>query len=239
MVQKYKTKVIEIREDTHNTRVFKVVFDGIENFNFIAGQFVMMWKEDFKNEQGYEIKRAYSIASSPDQKGYLEFCIKKERVFSSMIMNMEVGTELWIEGPHGKFILDNKHRDKDIVFFAGGSGISSVMSLMRALKYEKSKQNIYLFYGFREAKDFIFKNELITYPNKFENFNFVPCVTSGQDPGLPFESKRVNLELIKKYLVSPENKKVFIVGSGPYVVDVRKMCKEFGFKSEDIHVEVY
>jgi len=239
MAEKYKAKVIEIKQDTHDTRVFKVVFDGVSDFDFIAGQFVMMWKDDFNNGSGKPVRRAYSIASSPDQKGYLEFCIKKEGVFSTMIMEMEVGTEFWIEGPFGKFYLEEDFKDKDFVFLAGGSGITSPMSMIRALKFEKNKQNKHLFYSFRQAKDFIYKDELVTYPNEIENFKLIPCVTSGEDPGLPFENQRVSIEILKKYLVNADNKNAFIVGSGPYVKDVKEICLEFGFKPENVHIEVY
>lgn len=239
MVQKYKVKVKEIIQETHDTKAYRVVFDELEKLDFLAGQFFMVWKEDFKNERESVIRRPYSVASSPDNKDYLEFCIKKEGVFSNMMFNITVGTELMIEGPYGRFVLNDEYKNKDFVFFAGGSGISSLISMIRRLKYEKNKQKIFLFFGFRDTRDFIYKDEITKYPKEFANFELIPCVSSGEKLEIRSEDGRINLEIMKKYLKNPENKNAFICGAPDFVKDVKKLCLDFGFKEENVHVEVY
>lgn len=239
MIQKYKAKVTEIIQDTHNIKLFRVVFDGLKELEFLPGQFFMLSKEDFKNEKGFMIKRAYSIASSPENKDYVEFCMKKEGIFTNMMFEIPVGTELILEGPAGRFILNEEHKKKDIVFFAAGSGIAPLMSMMRRLRYEKNNKNIFLFFGFRNADDFIYKNEIINCKKKLKNFKLIPCVSSGAKLDIPSENGRVSLEIVKKYLERPDNKEAFICGAPAFVKDVKKICLDLGFKEENIHMEVY
>ena len=160
-------------------------------------------------------------------------------VFSTMLFGLSKGDELMIEGPYGKFVLKEEHKDKDIVFFAAGSGIAPLMSMMRSLKYEKNKQKIYLFFGFRNADDFIYKKEISNYPKDFANFKLIPCVSSCDKLEIDCEEGRVSLEIVKKYLDNPSNKNAFICGAPTFVKDVKKLCLDFGFKEENVRIEVY
>ena len=77
-----------------------------------------------------------------------------------MMFEIPIGTELILEGPSGRFVLNEENKRKDIVFFAAGSGIAPLMSMMRRLRYEKHERDVFLFFGFRNANDFIYKNEI-------------------------------------------------------------------------------
>lgn len=239
MIKKYKARVSEIIQETHNTKLFRVVFDGLKELEFLPGQFFMLSKEGFKNEKGFLIKRAYSIASSPENKDYVEFCMKKVGIFTNMLFGIDAGSELILEGPSGRFVLNEENKKKDLVFFAAGSGIAPLMSMMRRLRDEKNERNIFLFFGFRNANDFIYKNEIVNYPKELKNFKLVPCVSSGEKIEVPYESGRMNFEIIKKYIKNPEGREAFICGAPAFVKDVKKICLDFGFKEENIHMEVY
>lgn len=239
MIQKYKAKVTEIVQDTHNIKLFRVIFDGLKELEFLPGQFFMLSKEDFKNEKGFLIKRPYSIASSPENKDYVEFCMEQEGIFTNMMFKIPVGTELILDGPSGRFVLNEEHKKKDIVFFAAGTGIAPLMSMMRRLRYEKNERNIFLFFGFRHANDFIYKNEIINCQKELKKFKLIPCVSSGEKLEIPSEKGRVSLEIVRKYLESPDNREAFICGAPVFVKEVKQMCLELGFKEENIHMEVY
>ncbi len=238
MIKKYKVKVSEIIQETDNVKLFRVVFDGLKELEFLPGQFFMLSKEDFKNEKGFLIKRAYSIASSPENRDYIEFCMKKVGAFTNMIFGLPLGAELILEGPSGRFVLTEEHKKKDLVFFAAGTGIAPLMSMIRRLAYEKNGRNISLFFGFRRADGFIYKSEIINFQKKL-NFKLIPCVSSGEKLEIPFESGRVSMESVKKHLGSPDNKEAFICGAPAFVKDVKKICLDFGFKEENVHMEVY
>ena len=239
MIKKYNAKVTEIIQDTHNVRLFRVVFDGLKELEFLPGQFFMLSKEGFNNEKGFPIKRAYSIASSPENRDYIEFCLEKEGIFTNMLFEITVGTELILEGHSGRFVMNEEHKKKELVFFAAGTGIAPLMSMMRRLRYEKSERNIFLFFGFRNANDFIYKKELTKFLKELKNFKLVPCVSSGEKIELPYESGRVNFEIVKKHLKTPESKEAFICGAPAFVKDLKKQCLDLGFKEENIHLEVY
>lgn len=239
MIKKYKAKVTEIIQDTHDVKLFRVAFDGLKELEFLPGQFFMMSKEGFNNEKGFPIKRAYSIASSPENTNHVEFCVKKEGIFTTMMFDVPVGTEFILEGPSGRFVLNEEHKKKDSVFLASGSGIAPIMSMMRRLRHEKNEKNSYLFFGFRHTKDFIYEKEITDFPKTIKNFKLIPCVSSGEELVIPHEHGRLTPEIFKKYLNNPENKEVFICGSPVFVKDSKQMCLDFGFKETEIHMEVY
>ena len=126
MIKKYKAKVTEIIQYANDIKLFRVAFDGLKELEYLPGQFFMLSKEGFNNEKGFPIKRAYSIASSPENKNSIEFCLKKEGIFTTMMFDIPVGTELILEGPSGSFVLNEEHKKKEIVFLASGSGIAPI-----------------------------------------------------------------------------------------------------------------
>ena len=239
MIKKYKAKVTEIVQDTHDVKLFRVAFDGLKELEFLPGQFFMMSKEGFNNEKGFPIKRAYSIASSPENKDSVEFCVKKEGIFTNMLFDIPVGTELIMEGPSGRFVLNEEHKKKEMIFLASGSGIAPIMAMIRRLRYEKHEKNSYLFFGFRHLKDFIYEKEIINFPKDIKNFRLIPCVSSKEELVIPHEHGRLTSDIFKKHIDNNQNKEVFICGSPAFVKDSKQMCLDFGIKETEIHMEVY
>ena len=77
VLKKYEIHVKSIEDFNENIRIVKFRFD-ISSFDILPGGFVMLWKEGYLDERGILIKRAYSVASSVENKNYLEICFKIE-----------------------------------------------------------------------------------------------------------------------------------------------------------------
>ena len=130
MSEFYALTVSEVKKETPNS--VSISFDIPENlkntFAFKAGQYITVKYQS----GGKEIRRAYSICSSP-KSGILKVGVKKVNngAFSMYANNqLKVGDQLQVMPPTGKFILEPNL--KNYVAFAAGSGITPVLSLIKS-----------------------------------------------------------------------------------------------------------
>ncbi len=72
--------------------------------------------------------------------------------------SLKNGEDVILEGPYGKFILDNQ--DEKLVFIAGGIGITPVFSILEDIYLKKEKKDCVLFYGNKRMNDIPFYDEL-------------------------------------------------------------------------------
>ena len=138
-----------------------VVFDIPENlqsdFTFTAGQYITL-KTTINGE---EVRRAYSICSSPNS-GEVKVAVKavENGTFSVYATEkLNEGDQLDVHTPEGNFIL-TPESGKHYIAFAAGSGITPVLSMVRSVLEDSSDAKITLVYGNKSEADTIFKNEL-------------------------------------------------------------------------------
>jgi len=130
------------------------------NINYKAGQFLTI----IVSVQGKEIRRAYSLCSSPyaDQ----EMAVMVKRVEDGLMSNwlgdnLKKGMKLKVMEPMGQFTTDyNKGNKRHIIMFAGGSGITPMMSIIKSIISQEPDSICSLIYCNRDIDSIIFKNEL-------------------------------------------------------------------------------
>ncbi|MFY0631898.1 MAG: ferredoxin--NADP reductase [Flavobacteriaceae bacterium] len=164
----HKLSINNIIQETANA--VSVVFDIHDNlkpnFSFKAGQYITVKKE----LNGKEIRRAYSICASP-KSGEVKVAIKTVEggTFSVYATSqLKTGDVLEVHEPEGKFIL-NPEAGKNYIAFAAGSGITPVLSMVKAILENTSDATITLVYGNKSEADTIFKNELEALQNEFSS----------------------------------------------------------------------
>ncbi|TAE46063.1 MAG: ferredoxin--NADP reductase [Cytophagales bacterium] len=144
------------------TEAVSITFDNPENtrLDYKAGQFLTF----IIQKDGKEIRRAYSLCSSPTTDELPAVAIKKVQngnISQYMTTNVRIGDVLECLTPMGIFTTDflaDNHRH--LVLFAGGSGITPMFSILKtALSIEKNTK-ISLIYANKDNENIIFKNEL-------------------------------------------------------------------------------
>jgi ferredoxin-NADP reductase len=150
--------VAAVVEETDDTRSFVLdVPDALAGtFAYTAGQFCTFRAAI----GGNEIVRCYSMSSAPEAGEPLTITVRRvaEGVMSNwMIDTLEPGATIDVMRPTGLFVL--RDVDTPIVAFAGGSGITPVMSIIkRALAV--TNRSIMLAYANRDAEHVIFADAL-------------------------------------------------------------------------------
>ena len=109
--------ITDIREETPDVKTFRVnAPEGGKLFEHMPGQCAMLCAPGISEGM-------FSITSSPTNKEYQEFSIKKCGVLTDYLHSLEVGDEITVRGPYGNhFPVEDKLKGKDLLFIAGGIG---------------------------------------------------------------------------------------------------------------------
>ncbi len=149
-----------------------------EHFDFIQGQY-LTFKRDFDGE---ELRRSYSICAGRDD-GVLQVGIKRVEggAFSTWAnTELQVGDTLQAMPPMGGFFTDlNADAAKTYLGFAGGSGITPVLSLIKTTLTREPNSSFSLVYANKGVATIMFREELEDLKNYFMGrFNVIHILES-------------------------------------------------------------
>lgn len=150
-------EVTDIRADTPDVKTFRVnAVGGGKVFEHIPGQCAMLSIPGSGEAM-------FSITSSPTNKEYMEFSIKKCGCLTNWLHDMEVGQQITIRGPYGNgFPVDTDFAGKDLLFIAGGIGLAPLRSVINYCRDNRDKYGkIDIVYGSRSADDLVDYQEII------------------------------------------------------------------------------
>jgi predicted ferric reductase len=101
----------------------------------------------------------FSIASSPMPDGEVRVTIKESGDFTSTIGRIKPGDLATVHGPFGRFS-HLFYPSDDLVFVAGGIGITPLMSMLRYMRDRRDARRVLLVYANRTSADVVFQSEL-------------------------------------------------------------------------------
>jgi NAD(P)H-flavin reductase len=145
--------------DTKDIKTFRLAFvnkEDEERFKYIPGQFAELSIYG-KGES------PIGIASSPTQKGYIEFTVQKAGVVTSTLHEMEEGTLMGVRGPLGNSWPLEFLEGKNIVIVGGGFAFTTLRSLINYMIFEENRKRfgkITVVYGARSPGLLLYKDEL-------------------------------------------------------------------------------
>ncbi|AGL18150.1 FAD-binding oxidoreductase [Actinoplanes sp. N902-109] len=148
-------RVVEVRRETPAAMTL-VLADG-GTFDFHPGQFFTLGTEI----DGRSVRRAYSASSAPGS-ARLELTVKHVeggRFSAHVHRNLRVGDRLTVRGPSGSFHI-GPQAPADLVLVAAGSGITPMLSMIRAWCAAPAAGRVCLLYSSRTAADIIFADAL-------------------------------------------------------------------------------
>lgn len=162
MAKFYKLRVADVRKETADcvSIAFEIPNDIKHDYHYIQGQYLTLKL----NVNGEDVRRSYSICSSPAEDEPLRIAVKK--VFkgkgSSFINdNLKAGDFLEVMTPMGNFHspMQASHK-KNYVLLAGGSGITPMLSIIKTVLKQEPQSKLVLLYGNLDEEATIFKSEI-------------------------------------------------------------------------------
>jgi len=149
--------VEEIIDETYDTKTFRINFKDEklrEEFNFKSGQFAFC--------SIFGIGEApFAITSSPTRRQNLEVAIRRVGKLTNAMHRLSVGAEIGFRGPYGNSFPLDYLQGKNLVFVAGGIGLSPLRSLICNVLDSRDKyKKIDIIYGARTPADLCFTSDL-------------------------------------------------------------------------------
>ena len=237
----HKVNIKEIQQETANA--VSVLFDIPQNlsseFNFTAGQYITLQKVI----NGEEIRRAYSICSTP-KSGEVRVAIKavENGTFSVFATSkLKTADEIEISAPEGRFTL-SPEENKNYIGFAAGSGITPIISMVKTVLESENSSTFTLIYGNKSEKDTIFFNELNSLKGQYsERFN-LHYIYSKEEVKNELQG-RIN-ENVTNYILKNRYQETsfdaaFLCGPEEMIKEVSTTLEKNSIAKNNIHFELF
>ncbi|HEY9169601.1 MAG TPA: ferredoxin--NADP reductase [Lutibacter sp.] len=233
----------ELKKETSDavSILFDIPNDLKETFTFVSGQYINIKK----NIAGEELRRAYSICSAPNS-GELRIVVKAVdnglfSVFATTIL--KEGDVLEVSKPLGKFVLETaSSQAKNYLGIATGSGITPIISMIKAVLDEEPNSYFTLIYGNKTEAGTIFKAEInqlqIAYPMQFK---VQDLFSREQKVGALFgRIDKGNLNFIlKNKFKNTSFDSAFLCGPEMMLTTLKETLAENGLDKNNIHFELF
>jgi predicted ferric reductase len=220
-----KFKIKNIYQNTHDT--FTITVDGYKKFE--AGQFCFLRL----NKNKLHARHPFTISSQPDED--MSFTIKLAGRFTQTAKELKVDDEILIDGPFGNFI---PKTDKDLVFIAGGVGITPFMSILKDRIKKGIDQNITLIYGSRTEADIIFKKEIDSIDKTwFKKVYLLSLVEESTAMSADCKKGFICDNVLKRYVKNIKGSLYYICGPEIMKDNAKKLLKEKGVPAGQVFVE--
>lgn len=241
MSQFHKLAVKSIDRQTEKAvQIFFEVPEKLKDtFKYQPGQYITLSIEI----DGKEVRRSYSICTTPEEGLAVVVKAIENGVFSNYANDiLKVGDIVNIMPPEGNFVIENQNKNSNYCAFVAGSGITPVMSLMKAVLNFNDTSQFILVYGNKSPMQTIFFEEIIELQKHFPERLFVEHVYSEiQDSDSHFgriEKPTVNYVLKNKYRAIDIDS-FYLCGPEPMIENVQSILKENGITDERIKYELF
>ncbi len=244
MAEFHNIKVLDIYKETSDTSVitFDIPKELQEAFAFSQGQHLTL-KAIINDE---DIRRSYSLCSSPfDQEWKVAVKQIPGGKFSTFVNNeVKVGDIMQVMAPSGKFgVSVQPESEKNYLFFAAGSGITPVLSMIKAHLQTEPKATCKLFYVNKTAKSIIFKEALEQLRNRFFGRLEIYYFLTKERRDIELFNGRFDddkMEVITNNFIDiPDTNDVFLCGPENMVNYVSEYLIGKGLSRELVHFELF
>jgi len=160
----YKVPLFMKEQINHNTNLFRFKLPSEEHsLGLSTGQHISLKVE----VKGKVITRPYTPVSLIGDTGHFDLAIKvyKEGIMSQHVNHIDIGEEIEIRGPKGKFLYQpQKDTKRRFLMIAGGSGITPMLQIARTvLGSPKDDTKIFLIFANLAEEDILFRDEFDSY----------------------------------------------------------------------------
>ncbi len=237
--------VKDIRPETEEavSIAFEVPEHLQSEFEFIPGQYLTLKTEI----NGEEIRRNYSVCVSPKD-GELRVAVKQVPFgkFSTFAnQELQVGDTLDVMTPMGRFFkgANSANDHKNYVGFAGGSGITPVISILKSVLQMEEQSTFTLFYVNKGFDSIIFREQIEALKNEFIDRLTVHHVFTRERLEAPLFNGRIDTEKTLQFarlLFDP--KKIddyFVCGPEEMMLAIREGLAQLGVETKKIHLELF
>lgn len=242
MARFHDLEVIDIHKTIRDAVVVSLKPANGGDFDFIQGQYLT-----FRHEiDGTELRRSYSICAGRDD-GILQVGIKKVDggAFSTWANeNLAPGMTLQAMEPAGKFHTAlNPDEAKTYLAFAGGSGITPILSILKTTLAQEPQSQFTLVYANRGVNTIMFRDELEDLKNLYMGRLSIIHILKSDAQDIDLFTGRVTPEkceaLFAQWIDINSVDMSFICGPEPMMLGIAGALKDHGLRDDQIKFELF
>jgi ferredoxin-NADP reductase len=215
---------------------------GLEVFDFIAGQFISVV---VPNEEGKQLTRAYSLASPPRGDRSFDLCLNRvqDGYMSNYMCDLQPGATIYWHGAHGLFTIREPIRDS--IFVATGTGIAPIRGMLHWLFADRQRHEgheFWLIFGTRFDHSIYYRDEFERIEREHPNFHYVVTLSRGDES---WQGRRGYVQdCVRDVVTSRPNNALgamtaYICGLNAMVSANRELLKGLGWDRRQIVYERY
>jgi len=246
MIQFHNLTVTHIHKTIRDAVVLTLVPENLpperaDTFAFTQGQYLTFRR----NFDGEELRRSYSICAG-QRDGALQVGIKRVDggAFSTWAnTELAVGDTLEAMAPMGNFYATAAQTPAHYLAFAGGSGITPILSIIKTGLQDNDQARYTLVYANRSATTVMFRDELEDLKNQFLNRLSIIHIMEEQSDEMELFRGRVDAEkcsqLFQSWINIDAIDMVYLCGPEPMMIGIRDALKANGLSTDQIRLELF
>ncbi|MES2943362.1 MAG: hybrid-cluster NAD(P)-dependent oxidoreductase [Pseudomonadota bacterium] len=231
-------RCVHIRQETHDVKTFVLAASGPRSFRYLPGQFVTLELDI----GGSKVNRCYTLSSTPTRPDLVSITVK--RVPGGVVSNwlhdtVRVGMQLGAMGPSGTFSCF-KAPAQSYLFISGGSGVTPLISMTRALHDLGSDADIVFVHCARTPADVLFTEELTMMARNMPHLRLA-TVCEHHTPGSNYAGHLGRLDLARLAHIAPDflQRDIYTCGPAPFMGAVRGLLANAGFTMQRYREESF
>jgi ferredoxin/flavodoxin---NADP+ reductase len=203
------------------------------------------------------IRRAYSIASSPENRDFLEFYINlvPAGTLTPRLFNIRVGDRIWLGSKiAGSFTLKSVPQGANLILIATGTGLAPYVSMLTSSPEAQTQRRVALIHGVRQSQDLGYRSVFTTLQDQRRNFTYLPIVSRPQLEVSPWVGAIGHvqdlwnssvLENAWGFRPSPEDTHILLCGNPEMIESMTALLAREGFQQQtprqpgQVHSEKY
>lgn len=230
----YRLKAEVIAHDVISTNILRLKIKPELDFNYIAGQFINIWKDD-------NTARSYSLASVKSIDDFLELHIRRieNGAVSDWLHNeINIGDNLSIQEAAGDCFYISGSPAQKILLAGTGTGLAPLIGIARDALQQNHTGEIQLIHGTRHVDDLYLHHELINMSQQYPNFHYQASVLQANEVIAPITTNAID-KLVVDVTINPSEWKAYLCGDEGVVNTLKKKLFLAGASMSNIYTDAF
>jgi ferredoxin-NADP reductase len=231
-------RCVQVRQETHDVKTFVLAADGPRSFRYLPGQFITLELDI----AGSKINRCYTLSSTPTRPDLVSITVKRVpggTVSNWLHDNLRPGMSLGVIGPAGEFSCFKAPAQR-YLFLSGGSGVTPLMSMTRALHDLGSDADIVFVHCARTPADVLFPEELTLMARNMAQLRLA-TVCEQHTAGSAYAGHIGRMDAARLAHIAPDflQRDVYTCGPAPFMAAVRQLLATAGYDMQRYREESF
>jgi len=206
---------------------------------FKPGQFLHLALDHYDPSSFWPESRVFSIVSSPAQRDRLKISYSVIGRFTTrMEQELVENDRVWVKMPYGNFTITD---GKDVVLFAGGTGITAFTSFLESLTGEFQRQ-VTLFYGARSNDHLIYHDKIeewVRANSQIQTYYFIENFRNSETASVNVMSGRISVSKAWLKITNPLDSNYFLSGPPAMLKAITIDLQTHQVQKKSIHIDAW